>query len=92
MSIWYGWDPQRAAERPASWNMENGLLFWEAARCYRDSRYQNIWLVGHGSALALSGELFASYADFPLVVGTHDQMLKCLLHQSGLDYSDLVVA
>lgn len=62
------------------------------ARCYRDSRYQNIWLVGAGVALALSGELFASYVDLPLVVGTHDQMLKCLLFQSGLDFTDLVRA
>lgn len=60
------------------------------ARCYRDIRYQNIWLVGAGVALALSGELFATYGDLELVTGNHDQMLKCLLYQSGLDYTDLV--
>jgi hypothetical protein len=62
-------------------------------RLYRDRRYQNIWLVGAGPALALSGELFADYQEWlTLVTGEHDQMLKCLLYQSGLDFLDLVVA
>lgn len=64
-----------------------------SARLYRDTRYQNIWLVGCGPALALSGELFASYQEWiGLVVGRHDQMLKCLMMQSGLDMTDLVNA
>lgn len=62
-----------------------------SARLYKDLRYQNIWLVGCGPALALSGELFASYEEWiGLVTGRHDQMLKCLMFQSGLDWTDLV--
>lgn len=64
-----------------------------SARLYRDRRWQNIWLVGCGPALALSGELYASYSEWiGLVEGVHDQMLRCLMFQSGLEQSDLVKA
>lgn len=61
------------------------------ARLYRDRRYANIWLVGAGPALALSGELYESLkAWIGEVNGVHEQMLKCMLFQSGLDAGDLV--
>lgn len=60
------------------------------ARRYRDLRYWNVWLVGSGPALALSGELHASYEDIPLIEGEHDQMLTSLMFQSGLSWDDLV--
>lgn len=62
------------------------------ARLVKHSRYQNIWLVGAGPALALSGELYASYqkAGLELVISDHPQLLESLLVQSGLQLDDLV--
>lgn len=62
-----------------------------AARLVKHTRYQNIWLVGAGPALALSGELYASYKDtIPLITSDHPQLLESLLVQSGLQLGDLV--
>lgn len=71
------------------------MTFYGAAtvRLYRDRRYANVWLVGAGQTLHLSGALFATYEEwFLLVEDEHDQMLKMLLHQCGLEWSDLVPA
>lgn len=68
----------------------SGLLFWQGSRRYRDLRYKNVWLIGCGPALHLSGALNESYADFPLVEDIHDQALKCVMFQSGMTAQDLV--
>jgi hypothetical protein len=61
------------------------------ARLVKNPRYQNIWLVGSGPALALSPELYDSYkATVPLVVTDHAQLLDSLLLQSGMSTADLV--
>lgn len=62
------------------------------ARLYRDRRWQNIWLIGVGSALHLSPVLAGNYlaAGVPLVEDTHDQTLASLLTQSGITAADLV--
>lgn len=59
---------------------------------YRDIRYTNVWLVGAGPAINLSGLLDQHYARLgvPLVEDTHDVMLRSLMYQSGLTAGDLV--
>lgn len=62
------------------------------ARMYRDSRYWNVWLIGAGTPVHLTETLVADYeaAGVPMIVDIHDQLLKSLLHQSGLTPADLV--
>lgn len=61
------------------------------ARLVKHPAYQNIWLVGAGPALALSGELYASYkGTVEMIVSAHPQLLESMLIQSGLQLSDLV--
>lgn len=86
---WYQWDIGPDGAGLLYDSGVSGLLFWQGMRRYRDGRYNNVWLIGCGPALHLSGALNESYGDSPMVVDIHDQTLKCLLFQSGLTSDDL---
>jgi hypothetical protein len=66
----------------------------EMPTLYRDARYQNVFLIGGGPAINVSGAVMASYVarGVPVIVDTHDQMLRGCVAQSGLSMADLVPA
>ncbi len=61
----------------------------EMIRFVRQKGYVNVFLVGSGSAVAISGELMESYpADTPRVLQDHYPSFKAMCFQSGLDMTD----
>lgn len=72
--------------------LETGEPEVTTARRVRIRGYANVWLIGAGPALHLTPELNTTYDNVELViVAYHEQLAASLLHQSGLDASDLVM-
>jgi len=64
-----------------------------AATLWRPQGYINVFLIGEGPAINVSGETYASLMarGIPYIDGEdHPQMLKTCLFQAGLTEADLV--